>query len=400
MTEHGFWLLEVRRPGTTEPFDVRIVDGRVAEVADHERRRRDAMPSYRADGRWLIPGLYDGHVHATQYAIQQGRIDVSAATSAVDAARLVRAALDLEPALRVDGEPVIAAGFRDGFWPEPPTKQLLDDEFGTQPVIIISGDLHCGWASSAGMALMGHHDHPTGVLKEKVWMDALAELPQPSAERTDAWVQTALAAAVARGITGLRDFEFADNLTVWQRRHSAGGLPIRVDCGVMAPMVSERTTRGLKTGEPLPGTDGLITMGPVKVFVDGSLNTRTALCHDPYPGGDGVGEAVLDHDALIAIMTDVETHGLQIAVHAIGDRANTIALDCFARTGIEGRIEHAQLVADADLHRFADLGVIASVQPWHAIDDWRVADHYWPGRTGRSFPYGALARAGAKIEFG
>ncbi|QDP98883.1 amidohydrolase family protein [Microlunatus elymi] len=400
MTDDALWLAAVRRPGSDRLVDVKIGDGRVRAIVDHEPHRNDGASVHDAEGRWLIPGLYDGHVHATQYAIQQGRIDVSAATSAEHATRLVRDVLDHQPSRRVDGEPVIAAGFRDGFWPEQPTKTLLDDEFGSLPVIMISGDLHCGWANSAGMTLLGHRDHPTGVLKEKVWMDGLAALPQPPADRTDAWVDTALRGAVARGLTGIRDFEFADNLTVWLRRRRAGGVAIRVDCGVMAATLSERTTRGLRTGESLSGTDGLITMGPVNVFVDGSLNTRTALCHDPYPGGDDHGELVLDRDELTAIMADARGRGLQIAVHAIGDRANTIALDCFAASGIAGRIEHAQLVADDDLGRFAALGVVASVQPWHAIDDWPVADRYWSGRTGRSFPYAALAEAGATIEFG
>jgi predicted amidohydrolase YtcJ len=156
----------------------------------------------------------------------------------------------------------------------------------------------------------------------------------------------------------------------------------------------------MRAGVALPGADGLITLGPVKVFVDGSLNTRTALCHDPYPGGDHHGETVLDHAGLIAIMDTAAAYGLGMAVHAIGDRANTIALDCFQQTGLDGRIEHAQLLADADLPRFPRLGVVAGMQPWHAIDDWPVADHYWHGRTDRAFPFAALLRSGAVVEFG
>jgi predicted amidohydrolase YtcJ len=398
--DRSWWLVDVRRPGSSDRYDVRVDDGVLTAFDDHDPSRRPGdRPVLDADGRWLIPGLYDAHVHATQYAVQQGRIDLTAAGSAAEAVRMITAALDSAERAAETG-PVIGAGFRDGLWPEAPDKALLDEAFGDRPVILISGDLHCGWLNSAGLAMIGHPSDATGVLREQVWMDALARLPQPAPDVTDRWIQRMLHQAVARGLTGLRDFEFADNLTVWERRHRAGGVPVRVDCGVMAPTLSAATTRGMRAGDPLPGSDDLITLGPVKVFVDGSLNTRTALCHDPYPGGDQHGETVLDHAALIAIMDAAAAYGLQMAVHAIGDLANTIALDCFQQTGISGRIEHAQLLTEADLPRFAALGVVAGMQPWHAVDDWPVADHYWQGRTGRAFPFAALLRSGATVEFG
>lgn len=396
--DRSWWLTDVRRPGSLRRFDVGVRDGVLSEITAHDPgRSRGDRPILRVDGRWLLPGLYDAHVHATQYAIQQGRIDVGAAGSAVEVVAIIAAGLgSADP---VGGGPVIAAGFRDGFWPEPPHKDLLDAAFGARPVIVISADLHCGWLNSAALAMVGHAGDPTGVLVEKVWMDVLTDLPRPPAATTDRWVERMLRAAVARGLVGLRDFEFADNLTDWERRRRQGGTPVRVEAAVMAPMLSPATTRGLRTGDLLPGGAGLITLGPVKVFVDGSLNTRTALCFDPYPAG-GHGETVLDRQQLSLIMTEASGQGLQMAVHAIGDLANTIALDCFERTGTAGRIEHAQLVAEADLPRFGRLGVAAGVQPWHAIDDWPVADHFWQGRTGRAFPFAGLLRSGATVEFG
>ncbi len=397
-------MSDVRRPGSPRRFDVGIRDGVLTEISTHDPSRRPGgRPIIRADGRWLIPGLYDAHVHVSQDAIRQSRIDVGAAGSAAEAVTIIAAALGTNRAPDLLGPrssgPVIAAGFRDGFWPEPPHKDLLDEAFGGRPVIVISADLHCGWLNTAGLAMVGHRDDPTGVLTEKVWMDVLTDLPQPPGPATDRWVEHLLQSAVGRGLTGLRDFEFADNLDDWERRHRHGGLPIRVDAAVMAPLLSPATTRGLRTGDLLPGSAGLLSLGPVKVFVDGSLNTRTALCHDPYPDGDH-GETVLDRRQLSLIMAEAHDRGLQLAVHAIGDLANTIALDCFERTGASGRIEHAQLVADTDLARFGRLGVIAGVQPWHAIDDWAVADHYWQGRTGRAFPFAALLRSGATLQFG
>lgn len=231
-------------------------------------------------------------------------------------------------------------------------------------------------------------------------MDALARMPQPPVERTDADLDAALREAAGRGLVGLRDFEFADNLTSWERRRAAGGVPLRVEAGIIPELLAAGAARGMRTGDALAGTDGLITMGPLKVLIDGSLNTRTAYCHSPYPDDDRYGELVIDHDALVALMRTAQQHGLLIAVHAIGDRANSIALDCFEETGIRGRIEHAQLLLAADLPRFARLGVIASMQPWHAVDDWQVADHYWRRSSGMKFPFASLAGAGAAVEFG
>ena len=391
----SYWLVDVRRPGEDRRLDLRIVDGAVAEVVDHghDHESDRAAQVIDAEGRWVIPGLYDGHVHATQYAIDRSRIDLSGAESAAAAVCLVADAADR-------GTPAVAARFRDGLWPDVPTTRLLDERFGDHPVVLISADLHCGWANRAGWALLGVTEAPQGVLREKPWMDALGRLPAPPVERTDAALDAALRAAAGRGLVGLRDFEFADNLTSWERRRAAGGVGLRIETGIIQELLTAGKARGMHTGEALPGTAGLITMGPLKVLIDGSLNTRTAYCHTPYPGGDHHGELVINHDGLIGLMRLAQQYGLEIAVHAIGDEANTIALDCFAETGIRGRIEHAQLVLPDDLPRFAALGVVASMQPWHAIDDWQVTDRYWAQSAAINFAFASLAAVGTVIEFG
>jgi predicted amidohydrolase YtcJ len=109
---------------------------------------------------------------------------------------------------------------------------------------------------------------------------------------------------------------------------------------------------------------------------------------------------VVPYDELVTLMRRAWEHGIVPAVHAIGDRANQLALDAFEAVGCTGRIEHAQLVSPADLPRFARLGVIASVQPAHAPDDRDIADRHWAGRTARAFPYQSLLAAGATLEIG
>jgi predicted amidohydrolase YtcJ len=151
-------------------------------------------------------------------------------------------------------------------------------------------------------------------------------------------------------------------------------------------------------GDPLP--DGLLKVGPVKLFADGSLNTRTAYCADPYPGTGTRGILEIPPDELERVMRHAVSHGLYPAVHAIGDLANKLVLDAFEAIGCPGRIEHAQLLRAGDAARFARPGLVAGVQPAHCPDDRDVADTHWPGRTGRAFPYRALLAARAVLEFG
>ena len=140
---------------------------------------------------------------------------------------------------------------------------------------------------------------------------------------------------------------------------------------------------------------------PLKVITDGSLGTRTAACSHAYPGDPhNHGLLTVDPATLVDLMTRATGAGLASAIHAIGDIANSHALDAFATTGAWGTIEHAQLVAHADIPRFGRLGVGASVQPEHAIDDRDLTDTIWAGQTAQPYPLRALADTGANLLFG
>ena len=173
--------------------------------------------------------------------------------------------------------------------------------------------------------------------------------------------------------------------------------------GVYPQFLERAIAEHLRTGDRL---GELLEVGPFKIITDGSLNTRTAYCVDPYPGdGDNRGLLTVQPDALVDWLRRAVAAGLEPAVHAIGDAANALALDAFAavgafRDGYRGRIEHAQLVSLGDLPRFAELGVAASVQPEHAMDDRDVADRYWAGRTDRTIALRSLSDAGARLLLG
>ncbi|MDH2429475.1 amidohydrolase family protein [Sphaerisporangium sp. TRM90804] len=389
---------EVRVEPDGPMCDVRLSGGRVASIRPAGEPADGARV---VDGRGgtLLPGLVDAHAHMAQWAAARRRVSLAAAGSAAEAAGLVAAAVGTA-AGDGRGPVVFGAHFSDGLWPDRPHKDLLERAVPGHPVALFSNDLHACWLSPAALALVGRGDHPTGVFVDTECMEITAALPQASTETQDRWVLDATHEAAARGVTGVIDFEYTDTVVDWTRRLAAGTPSVRVACTVARPVLDAAIERGHRTGDPVAGSAGLLEVGPFKLFVDGSLNTRTAYCHDPYPGEDGTGQLVTAPEELVALMRRAAGHGVLPAVHAIGDLAAAIALDAFAEVGCRGRIEHAQLLSPGDVRRFAELGVTAGVQPAHAPDDRDVADRYWAGRTGRAFAYAALLAAGARLEIG
>jgi predicted amidohydrolase YtcJ len=345
------------------------------------------------DGRWIVPGLWDNHVHFSQWALVSQRLDVSAATSALHAARLVAEGL----AGAAHPIPFVGYGFRDGLWPDAPNRADLDAATGAVPVVLVSADVHAVWLNSPALARYGHPDHPTGLLREDEAFEVEKRLDSVPDEELDAWVAQAADAAAARGVVGIADLEMAWNHGVWQRRQAAGVDRLRVEFGLYREHLDRAINLGLRTGHAV---SPLLTVGRFKILIDGSLNTRTAYCFDEYPGSASHGMLTVQPETLVSLMRRAWEAGIEPTVHAIGDHANALALDAFAEVGCRGRIEHAQLVQHADLPRFGRLGVAASVQPEHAMDDRDVADRYWAGRTERAFPLKGLVDAGAQIVLG
>jgi len=350
------------------------------------------------DGRFVIPGLWDEHVHFSQWSLISRRLDVSSAGSAAEAADLVRdrARLGgLPPA-----GPLVGHGFRDGLWPDLPSAELLDQAAWGAPVVLISADLHTAWLNVAAAETIGVVIDQYGLVREE---DAFTvervvnELPDVI---VDAWAAEAAQAAAARGVVGIVDLEMTWNLDVWARRRQAGDQALRVQFGIYPEHLDRAIELGMRTGQKL---DELTTVGFLKVLIDGSLNTRNAYCVEPYSdmtGEDRYGSLTVPEDELEALLKKAAMARIIPTVHAIGDAANRVALDAFARAATQGRIEHAQLIRSEDLARFAQLGVTASVQPQHALDDRDIADHYWPGRTDRAFAWRSLLDAKASLAFG
>lgn len=390
-----------------EPVDVLVRDGVVSQVGEGLAAHAESRGVEVVDGagRYAVPGLWDQHVHMVQWGLAQTRLDTSGTSSPGEV--LARVADRLSGGLDSPTGVLVGYGHRTGRWAESPTVAALDAVSGDVPVALISGDAHHGWLNSAALRVVGGPMVP-GVVSEGLWFplyDRLQRL-RGAAEEAELGVAAAIAQAHTRGVVGIVDLEFGAPWLQWRERTAEGVPPLRVRTGVYPEGLEEVLAAGVRTGDPVRATDGLVTMGPLKVITDGSLNTRTAWCCEPYADADRLelprGAANLPADELVSMLGRAHAAGLEAALHAIGDAAVAMVLDAFVATGARGSVEHAQLVDLADLPRWSALAgrVRASVQPAHLLDDRPVTEQCWPDRTHRSFVLRALLDAGVELSLG
>ncbi|MDO5711260.1 MAG: amidohydrolase family protein [Micrococcales bacterium] len=386
-----------------ELLDVLVTDGVVTAVGPALARGGHEIVD--GGGVWAIPGIWDQHVHCLQAGADRGRLDVSGTDApdqlaALIAAEIVR--LDRNGAER--DAIVSASGYRSATWPRLASVAELDAVSGAHPVIAISSDCHTGWLNSAALRLL---DVPPreGVLQEAEWFEVMGRLRDLPAVRAagEEGLRALVGDLNAMGVIGVVDMEHAAAWRDWPGRVAAGVDTVRVRASVYPERLDEALAAGMSRGTPLDAR-GLTAMGPLKIISDGSLGTRTAYCFDPYVGAADLtcprGVLNYSQEELLALATQARGAGLEVALHAIGDAAIAQALDVFGATGAAGSIEHAQLVRWQDVPRMADLGVRASVQPAHLLDDRDLTAACWPGRESRSFALASMADAGVELRFG
>jgi predicted amidohydrolase YtcJ len=382
-------------PPSDVPMDVLVSDGRVVEVGER-LARPPGVEEHQADGRWLLPGLWDQHVHLGQWTMVSQRLDLTGTRSVEDVLDRVTRRMEVTP----DG-PVIGWGHRSAGWARQPTVRELDEISGGRIVVLISGDGHNAWLNTAALHSL-RLPQREGVVAEAEWFQTyprLVDVAGSDGTSPEAYLHT-LRMAAAKGITGMVDLEFDQSLSAWPEREARGAELLRVKVGAYTDTLPEFLAAGLQTGDPLPGCGPLVTMGPLKIISDGSLNTRTAWCCSPYADGGGTGAANLPPAGLRVLLAHASRHGLEVAVHAIGDAAVREALAAYAETGAKGTIEHAQLMNREDSRTMASLGVRASVQPAHLLDDRDLTETFWPDRTERCFALRWLHDDGVEVVFG
>ncbi len=384
------------------PVDVVVEDGNVTAVGPglQPPAGLDGSDVIDAAGRWLIPGLWDQHVHLAQWTLASQRLDLATARSPEDVTRAVAERVAADPAL-----PVIGWGHRSGGWDREVTVSELDAVSADSAVVLISGDGHHAWLNTT--ALM-HLALPVrdSVVRETEWFSVyprLATLVGNDGTSPDAYRRT-LEHAAAQGIAGLVDFEFGGGREEWAERWSSGCDLLRVRWATYADSLDDVIAAGLRSGDTLPGCDGRATMGPLKIISDGSLNTRTAWCCEPYGDAHRLehpsGQPNLSGLELRELLGRAHASGLEIATHAIGDAAVAEALGAYADTGARGSIEHAQMARRDDVRRMAQLGIRASVQPAHLLDDRDLTEKIWGERSERCFAFRWMLDDGVELALG
>ncbi|WP_439592590.1 amidohydrolase [Microbacterium sp.] len=375
--------------------DVFLDGGVIADIAP-TGAMKPAGEVLDADGSWLIPGLWDHHVHVVQWALVAQREALGHATSAAHAASIMGAAPVLADGRRV------GTGFRDALWGDEPTLAVLDAATGDVPTYLINADVHSVWLNSAALRREAMPLDASGMLREAPAFEISRRLNAVDPAVGDRLVAEMARDAASRGVVGLVDLDMAWNEDAWTRRVNGGFDRLQVAFGIYPEFLDRAIAEGLRTGDVARGAaSDLARVGSLKVITDGSLGTRTAACSHAYPGDPhNHGLLTVDPATLVDLMTRATGAGLSCAIHAIGDVANSHALDAFAVTGAWGTIEHAQLVAHADIPRFARLGVGASVQPEHAIDDRDMTDAIWANQTALPYALRSFADTGANLLFG
>jgi predicted amidohydrolase YtcJ len=375
--------------GWVGPVDVFVEQGTVREIG-HGLDHPAGIEEYDAQGRWLIPGLWDAHVHLAQWTARRDRLDLAGTESPAEALARVSDRLGARPG------PLVAAGHRTGLWGEQPTVAALDAVAPDVPVVLISGDAHHAWLNTRALAALGLPDRE-GVVVENEWYEAYTRIDAiHEPDVSPAAYRRTLEQAAALGITGVVDLERGQTAADWEPRDS----PVRVRVATYADGLDAVLAAGLRSGDVLPGSPGTVTMGPLKIISDGSLNTRTAWCCEEYADGSGSGAANQTSDELTRLLDLAHAGGLEVATHAIGDLALREALSGYDATGAAGSIEHAQLVRRDELPRMARLGLRASVQPAHLLDDRDVTELCWPDRAERCFAFRWMVDAGIQLALG
>jgi predicted amidohydrolase YtcJ len=403
--------------GTAEA--VIAVDGRITYVGTLAGAAARAPDTRIIDlkGGFAYPGFVDSHAHLMGIGLRELTLDLSGVASL----KALQEALAAYAREHKDG-PITGRGWIETHWPEKrfPTRADLDAVVADRPVFLERADGHAAVVNTAALKLGGivrttldpaggrierdAKGEATGMLIDAATSLVEDEMPDPTPALKREAMTRAVNRVAAMGFTGVHNMSTsAEDVALLDALAAEGKLPIRVD----AYMDPSGAARVLKSG-PYQDKSGRVRVRGVKLYADGALGSRGAALLEPYSDAKGNGLVLMQAKTLASYFGRAKKAGAQIAVHAIGDRANRMVLDTMAKTfGKNGgtklrwRIEHAQVIAPIDVPRFGKLGVIASMQPSHAISDLYFA----PARLGDArlkgaYAWQSLLSSGATITAG
>lgn len=408
--------------GAAKVEAVAVKDGKVVFVGPLASARRAAPGAKDVDlkGTAAYPGFVDGHAHLSGIGFREMTLTLEG-TPSIEAL-IVR--LQDWAAKHPGSDPIVGRGWIETHWPEKrfPGRADLDRAVPDRPVVLTRADGHALVANSKILALAGitrdtpaptggqilkdSAGEPTGMLIDNAMALIEAKLPTPSAATQAQAVKRGVDLYASRGWTGLHNMGASvDEVAMQAALAAQGQLPIRID-----NYMSQTEGQGVLTKGPSQDPTGLVRTRGVKMYMDGALGSRGAALLAPYADAEGTGLLLTPPETIKAVLAQAKASGAQIATHAIGDRGNRLVLDAYQQAygadaaGLKAarwRVEHAQVLAPDDLPRFAQLGVVASMQPSHAIGDLFFApDRLGAERLKGAYAWESLLKTGAEIAAG
>lgn len=372
-------------------------------------------------GKTILPGLTDAHIHIQHYALGLTKIDCETKTKAECLQRVAERVKNSKP-----GEWVLGHGWNQNEWTDNagwPTLGELDALAPNNPVYLTAKSLHAGWVNSAalksanivnqtpdpknGAIQRDANGNATGILLETAMRLISAVLPAATAQDIESAIEKAQPILWKMGLTGIHDFDRRDSFMALQSLRAQNKLKLRVNKNIPVESVEQANDLGLRTGFG----DQWLWIGSVKAFMDGALGPHTAAMFQPYadePNNKGI--LNMDGEELFEYARKAADVGLSMTVHAIGDRANHEVLNAYAQLRdyetenglphLRHRIEHVQILHPDDAPRLAQLNVVASMQPIHAVSDMLAADRFWGERSALAYAWQNQLKHGATLAFG
>lgn len=428
--------LDHTRPSTTALV---VENGQIIALGDDGAIRStylDSTATHRApevsvldmQGRTILPGLTDAHLHLEHYALSLQKVDCETSTLQECLDRVAERAQRSRP-----GEWVLGHGWNQNNWLSGfGSAADLDLAAPDNPVYLTAKSLHAAWANSAALKIAGIAEGTpdpsdgrlgrtpdgrlNGILFESA-MDLVAKtIPEANLDQVMEAIRYAQSTLWRMGITGVHDFDRRRCFMAIQRLRQQGMLKLRVIKSIPLEDLEHAIALGLRSGFG----DEWIRIGGIKAFADGALGPQTAAMLQPYENErSNRGMLFLDAEELFEHGRKAVENGLSLAVHAIGDRANHEVLSAFEQLrgleaekffggdrsqanqyGLRHRVEHVQVIHPDDVSKLAQLGVVASMQPIHATSDMRMADRYWGERVKLAYAWRAQLEHGAILAFG
>ena len=400
---------------------IAISGDRIIAVGSTSEIRNRVSPQTRvidARGDMIVPGFIDSHIHFLAGGLNLASVQLRDARTPADFVARIKAFAASVPA----GTWITGGDWDHQNWGgEPPQRSWIDSVTPNNPVWINRLDGHMALANTAALRAAGvpmsggdvaggtitrdGSGQPTGIFKDNAQELVDKAVPDPAPAMLDRALDAAMTYANARGVTSVDHMGTWGDLAVFERAHRAGTLRTRIFASV--PLSTWARLRD--TVAARGRGDSWLRIGGLKGFVDGSLGSHTAAMMKPFTDApNDTGLLVNTPEDLYSWTSNADKSGLHVIVHAIGDRAIDLQLNIFERVAGENgardrrfRIEHAQHIAPADISRFGQLGVIPSMQPYHAIDDGRWAEKaIGHERAKTTYAFRSLKAAGARLAFG